>query len=215
MSYGRTGRSEMQRGDQQTLTLDDTALASNPGGLRVSLWRWSQRYPKWPVILVGSVILTPILMLLVSSMFMVAIPLVVVSTHWYMKRVREHFLYGDANPGMVISSSPLLIAVRTDMSKGEGYYPVLHVREEKPSPHFGEPAEVGKRLATIALYGTGPEEDKLRWAEFNPRPVEPVAADAEEARRLRESFPPQQWAELESAIEQIRPRTEGLFEIEV
>lgn len=201
----------MQRSDQQTLTLDDTTLASHVAGVDVSLWHWAQRYPKWPAILLGSLILTPILMFTVSQMFLALLPSVIIPTYWYMKRVREHFRHGDANPGVIISTSPILVAVLTDMTKGAGSYPMLHVRKERASSHWGDPAEVGTRLATVALYGVGEDDKDPYWGEFHPFAVEPVAADPEEAAELLASFSVQQWEKLESAVRTLQPKTEGLF----
>lgn len=214
MTYGRNGRTDMQRSGQRTLTLDDTAQASHPGKLRVSLWRWAGRYPKWPAILVGASILTPILITTVSKLWLIALPLSVIPLIWYRYRIQEHFRYGDANPGMVVSTEPLLIAVLTDMTKGEGSYPMLHVREEKDSPSWGVPIEVGKRVATVGLYEVGEDEKTPHWGEFDPRAVEPLAADAEEAQGLLKSFSDEQWASLESAVRDLKPDAEGLFPIE-
>jgi hypothetical protein len=216
MTYSRENRSEVQRGQQQTLTLDDSALASQPGGVRVSLWRWVRRYPKWPVILVGSLVLSIVACFVVDGMFLVAVPLALLPNIYYWNRVREHFRHGDANPGVVVSSSPLLIAVWTDMRKEEGSsYPMLRVFEEPPADEWGAAPPVGTRLATVALYGIGDDENTPYWESFEPRSVEPVAASAEEARALLESFTPESWARLERAVAELGPLREGLHRVEI
>jgi hypothetical protein len=210
MTYSRENRSEVQRGQQQTLTLDDSALASQPAGVRVSLWRWVRRYPKWPVILVGSLVLS------VLACFLVDVPLALLPNIYYWNRVREHFLHGDANPGIVVSSSPLLIAVWTDMRKEEGStYPMLRVFEEPPAEEWDGSPAVGTRVATAALYGIGDDEGTPYWESFEPRPVEPVAASAEEARALLESFEPERWERLQAAVAELGTPREGLHRVEV
>ncbi len=213
MGFGREGRSAVHRGPQRTLTLDDTANAGRPANLRVNLWRWARRYPKWPVIVVGSLVLTVILMFTVSWMYFAALPMALIPNLIYWGRVREHFLHGDANPGLVVSSTPLWIAVRTDMTKGAGSYPMLCVREEPPCKVWGDPAPVGTRLATVALYGVGSEELDEQWQELDPRPVEPVAADPERAKQLLESFPSSEWEALAQAVSQVHPLRPGLFPV--
>jgi hypothetical protein len=216
MTYSRENRSEVQRGQQQTLTLDDSALASQPAGVRVSLWRWVRRYPKWPVILVGSLVLSVLACFLVDGMFLVAVPLALLPNIYYWNRVREHFLHGDANPGIVVSSSPLLIAVWTDMRKEEGStYPMLRVFEEPPAEEWDGSPAVGTRVATAALYGIGDDEGTPYWESFEPRPVEPVAASAEEARALLESFEPERWERLQAAVAELGTPREGLHRVEV
>ena len=79
-------------------------------------------------------------------MFVVGLPLTIIPAIWYVKRVNEWFLYGDANPGILISTTPPLIAVWTDLTKDEGSYPALNVHRERPSDRW-EGLEVGTRVA--------------------------------------------------------------------
>lgn len=216
MTFSREKRSAMKRGAQRTLTLDDSAVASDRAGLRVSPWRWSRRYPRWPLILGGSTVLNAAALFL-SPFFLVALPITLVANLFYWVRVREHFQYGDANPGLVVSSSPLLIAVWTDLAKGEGSYPVLRVLREEPAKEWGTPPAVGTRVATVGLYddGDAANEDPRRWGRFEPRPVELVASAAADAQRLLEGFSPERWERLERAIRELgRPR-EGLHRVEL
>jgi hypothetical protein len=201
----------MERGAQRTVTLDDTQVASRPGKLRVSFWRWSLRYPKWPVIIIGSLILTLVLSATVSLMFIVALPLTLIPNYLYWFRVREHFMHGDANPGLVVDCSPTLIAVWTDMTRGEGSHPMLRICRESSSGRAGATFELGERVATVGLYDQGEIEDAPYWERFDPRVVEPVAASKGEARRLLDSFTSEEWAKLERACAEVETLQEGLF----
>lgn len=213
MTYTREGRSAYERSEQRSLTLDDSMAASHPGGLKVSLWRWSCRYPTWPLVLTVSTLLLPVLIVWISPMFIVGLPLTIIPLIWYMKRVSERFLYGDANPGILISTTPPLIAVWTDLTKGEGSFPALNVHRERPSDRWEGSLEVGARVATVGLYDVGPKEECPYWERFHPRSVEPVAATAEAARELRASFGDEQWDRLERAVAELKPTREGLFHL--
>lgn len=205
----------MERSDQRTLTLDDSAVASNQGNVNISFWRWAKRYPLWPALLIGSSLASLALIFLVSKMFLIAVPLALLANYFYWHRVREHFLYGDANPGVVVSTAPLLIAVRTDMTKGEGEYPMVRILQERPCDAWGSAPAAGTRVATIGLYAEGDEERAPHWGRFEPRPVEPVAKSPDDARRLLESFAPEQWERLERALEDLPTMREGLHRVEV
>lgn len=213
MSFGRENRSEMERGAQKTLTLDDTAMASHRGQIKVSFRRWARRYPKWPAILAVSLVLSIVLTIFADTMFVVAVPLALMPNVFYWNRIREHFQHGDANPGIIVSSSPLLVAVRTDMSKGDGSYPMLRILREAPWEDWGATPQVGTRIATIALYGDGEDENLAHWERFEPRPVAPVAAEAEHAKSLLTSFDEQEWSTLEQALELVESRREGLHRV--
>lgn len=212
MTYTREGRSAFERSEQKSLTLDDGLTASHPGGLKVNLWRWSCRNPKWPLILTIAALLVPVMIFQISLMFVAAVPLTIIPAIWYTKRVREHFLYGDANPGVLISTSPALIAVWTDLTKDEGSYPALSVHHERPSDRWG-PLQVGTRVATIALYDIGEKEDCPYWERVHPHSVEPIAASADEARALLASFSDEEWERLERAVEELKPTRAGLFKL--
>jgi len=214
MTYGRDDRSDTERSNQKTLTLDDSALASHPGGVRVSLVRWSLRYPKWPVILVGALLLSVGLSVTVDWMFVVSLPLALIPNFFYWNRVREHFRYGDANPGLIVGTDPVRIAVLTDMTKGEGSYPLLRISEDKPAAQWGSPVTPGTRVATVGLYGVGHDERAPRWESFEPWTVEPVAADVDQAIALLDGFEPEQWERLERAVAQIGQRSEGSYPVD-
>lgn len=213
MTYGRENRSDTERSHQKTLTLDDSATASHPAGVRVSLIRWSLRYPKWPVILVGALLLSVGLSITVNWMFVVSLPLTLLPNFFYWNRVREQFRYGDANPGLIVATDPLRIAVLTDMTKGEGSYPMLRITTDKPAKQWGSPATPGTRVATVALYEVGHDERAPRWETFEPWTIEPVAADMDQAIALLDGFTPEQWMSLERAVGQVGAREDGLYPV--
>lgn len=189
--------------------------ASHPGGIDVSLLRWCLRYPKWPVILLGGALGFAVAAVLVHwSLWLLAVPFAACFV-LYRIRIRSHFQNGNASPGRVISTSPLLIAVRTDLTMGRGYFPAIRVIREKPSSRWPEPLEVGQQVATCALYHKAGEDDGTHWDTFDPRPVEPVASDPQAAASLLASFPPHQWDQLDRGIGELGSPTEGLHRLEL
>jgi hypothetical protein len=213
MSCTREDRTDTQRGAQRTLTLDDSAVASRPAGVRVSLLRWSLRYPKWPVILIASFLLSVGLSVLVDWMFVVSLPLAMIPNFFYWNRIVEHYRFGDANPGVLVRVDPPLVAVLTDMSKGgEGDWR-LRVVDELPAREWGDPPVAGTRLATVGLYHEGDDDRAPSWGRFDPLTVEPVTAAAEDAVRLMESFEPEEWRRLERAADAVAPVRAGLYEV--
>ena len=113
---------------EHLFTVDPETEASSPGGLRISRRRWFLRHPRWPMVL-GLVLVTVLTFAVKFHWGWWGTAVLALLGNWfYWRRVYEHFMFGDANPGQVVGVSPLLIAVRTDLSLGPGYFPVLHLR---------------------------------------------------------------------------------------
>ncbi len=113
--------------EQRTITLDDSARASNPGNLEVNLFRWLRHYPKWPVIWFGSLLLFVGLAFVGHWTYWIIALALLVMNLLYWQRVRDHFRHGDANPAIILSLKPMLIAVSADLSKGAGKYPAIKI----------------------------------------------------------------------------------------
>ena len=124
-------------------------------------------------------------------------------------------MFGDANPGQVVGVSPLLIAVRTDLSLGPGYFPVLKIFEVRPSGRWTVPIAIGARVATVAVYSGGTDEDSCHWDDFDPHPVDPLVSDLDDARRLLERVGGEHTDHLSKAIEELPSVGVGLHKIEV
>lgn len=210
----------MDRENRQIYTVDINTIASHPGRLSVSTVRWALRFPKWPAML-ASFVLFPLILLFIYGtntlyfvLIMIFLTLSVTANKFYWKRVHEHFRYGDTNPAIVVSEEPFLIATRTDLSKGHGRYPVIKIVRE-PRSGFSGRMQVGRRVATVALYRGDPNDDRPHWEDFFPYAVEPVAADREEAKSLLESFDAGEWQALEDGLHEVKAMREGLHKIEV
>ncbi len=200
---------------ERSFTLDDSTEASHPGGVKISKWRWFMRYPRWPMVLTLVFVGAVVAAVTVHWGSWLLVPPPVVGGFYYWRRIREHFLMGCANPGRVVSTSPLLIAVRTDLSHGRGYYPVVKVIKEKPSGRWSSPPVEGERVVTVALYSAHSEGTAPHWGDFDPLPVEPVAVKLEDATRLLESLPDEEWSGLDRAIADLPAPEVGLHRVEV
>ncbi len=200
---------------ERSFTLDDSTEASSPGGVKIGKWRWFLRYPRWPMVLTLAIVGAVVAALTVHWGLWMLVPLPVVGSFYYWRRISEHFLMGCASPGRVVSTSPLLIAVRTDLSHGSGYYPAVKVIKEKSSGRWSSPPVEGSRVVTVALYSPHSDGTAPYWGDFDPLPVEPIAAKLEDATRLLDSLPDKQWQSLDRAIADLRSPTVGLHRVEV
>ncbi|MBC8357114.1 MAG: DUF3239 domain-containing protein [Planctomycetes bacterium] len=192
---------------QQSVTLDDSARASNPGSFRVSPLRWAVSYPIWPclwlALLLGS--LAPAL--LVHWSFWILAGAFLFTNWFYWMRVRDHFLHGCVNPGMIVSLHPMRIAVYSDLTHGVGAYPAVKIIQQKLRLIGGSQPRIGTRLAVVSLYNSG-LSDLPHWIDFDPRPVESATPDPAIQRRCLESIDIEDWTMLSELI----PRLPKSFE---
>ena len=198
--------------DKQLYTVDENSVASAPGELTVSRIRWALRYPVWPVSLALLFVATYILTKVHWSGY-VALFIAGTANFFYWKRIEEHFRVGDANPGLIVGVNPLRIAVRTDLSKGIGHYPVIKIFREPPSSRFGEGLNViGKRVVTVSLY-CDDEDDAPHWSDFHPTVVEPIAKNPRDVERLMASFTDEQWRTLDEGLARLTVKSLGLHRL--
>lgn len=193
------------------LTLDRETTASNPGKARVSVWRWTLHYPKQPVLLLLALIAATAGCYWVSLWFLpLLLPVATLNVHYWI-RIREHFRFGDTNPGLVIALNPTLVAVATDLTHGVGSYPAVKVFKTNLSRIMGEKPALGARLATVALYSRSSDPNCPHWSDFDPRPLECATSDQNDINRAMASFSDFDWQRLENAIRQIPSSEPGLY----
>lgn len=199
---------------QRSWTLDKSARASNPGGLRVNPIRWLRHYPAWPLILFfGFWALAALAWFLNKEQLWGLALMALLMNGFYWKRLREHFRYGNANPGVIVSLEPMLIAVSADLTKGVGHYPVIKISKKRLPTVCGELPQLGARLATVALYDASPDKSP-HWSDFDPRPADCATGDVEAIERVMNSFTERDWDQLNSWLGQVpRPLRCGLFHV--
>ncbi len=201
--------------NDESVTLDDSVETPHPGGITINKLRWILRNPFWPLLLgIPLVLACAAAFMWHWAIWLIVVPLFGLNL-LYWRRITEHFRFGDANPGKVVSTDPILIAVRSDLTIGYGSYPVVKIVEEAASDRWPTPLEVGHRVATVALYARPEDQTLMRWGDFNPKPVEPIAVRPEDAHQLRESFSDEEWDLLDRGIAELSDLTVGLHRIEV
>lgn len=159
--------------------------ASRPGKLNASLLLWFYYYPYklfYPLIFSGlfsyglyeeNPTLHPIVYLLIVIIGYLAILAI------DFRLFFEHFKSGCVCPAIVISEKPFLVAVLTDLSKGEGSYPIIRTVKfrnwKKLQLSKGDPVPI------VSLYedSNGPH-----WKTFKPLPAYYATHNIDELERI-------------------------------
>lgn len=197
--------------DDEPLSLNGT-MASNPGRLRVNHLRWLLHKPAWPIGWAVAAALAVAGAVLVHWAFWFPAAFLLLCNAFYWFRLKMHFERGDANPGLVVSASPPLVAVATDLTKGFGSFPAVKVFAAGPLRIAGRRPEVGDRVGTVSLYSSGPDQSAPHWSDFEPHPAEYVTADAAAIAGLMATFPQEQWDNLAQLLEMVpQPYRPGLY----
>jgi len=101
----------------------------------------------------------------------------------------------------------MLIAVCTDLTMGEGEFPVIKIIEKKLTSICGQLPQVGSLVPTVALYQSGGmKEDQNHWADFDPRPIDCATSDLREIKRVMDSFDPDDINELKRGLNKFHSR---------
>lgn len=203
--------------DERTLTVDGSTQASHPGRLRVDPILWLRHYPKWPIIWLSLAVGSVALGVWVHWAFGIATPILLFLNWFYWRRVQEHFQHGCVNPSIVVSISPLRVAVATDLTKGDGRYPVIKVIQKSLPGVMGQEPIVGMRLATVALYQADPNDTEdlaPHWLDFDPRPAECATRDVDAVQRAFLSLGDEDWRDLDEWFEMAgRPSDVGIYRV--
>ncbi|WP_298609634.1 DUF3239 domain-containing protein [uncultured Thiothrix sp.] len=195
----------------RTLTLDDTTTASNPGGINFMPLVYLRYYPIWGVSLAFLAILSVALLFLLPYSFnlMLFSVVMIFANFFYWFRKKEHFKFGDSNPGKVIQNNPTLIAVLTNLSKYGGNYPVIKIIK---SPL--KDLSVGEIIGTVALYFPGDNKNLPHWKDFDPIPLQCATNNKMEAAAVVSSYSKEELAALEIGINSLaKPYKKGLYKM--
>lgn len=211
----------MRRDDKlegvKPLFLNDQTRASNPGRLKIELWRWlhtlSARQFAYVVMFLCLIPLGFLMEMWDDWTFKAAFLFPAVTVPGFYWRAREHFLHGDVNPAVVVSLRPPLLAVSADLSAGRGAFPVIKVLPHRFKTMTGAPFQVGDRLATVALYeGTGANGV---WENFHPVATNAVTSNGVDISRVFASIPDDEWQQLKYGLKQIQsPPKPGLYPVD-
>jgi hypothetical protein len=189
-------------------------VASNPGALQVDYVKYFRSYPLWPTVLAVSIPICAVIGLLASDAkgwgFLIA---AVALNAFYWFRVTTSFRHGCVNPAVVVSTSPYLVAVSTDMdSSGQQPWWVVKILRQPLETMTGGPPPLGTRLATVALY-EGDVKDG-HWNNFHPKVVNCATTNERSIQRIFASIPQEEWQALEAGLKQVpSPDKPGLYRV--
>ncbi|AFY99876.1 DUF3239 domain-containing protein [Calothrix sp. PCC 6303] len=130
-------------------------------------------------------------------------------------RIREHFMYGCVNPGIVVSSKPLLLAVFTDLRKREVRYPAIRILSQPLKWTTKGTIPIGTKFATVALYEESKNPESEHWENFYPIVINCVTGNKRDINRVFRSIPEWEWQALKNGLTQIKDKQEsGLYFLE-
>ena len=108
----------------------------------------------------------------------------------------------------------MLIAVATDLTLGQGKYPVIRIVERPLDRVNGQKPRVGMRLGTVCTYMRGRDPNAKHWADVNPQPVDYATTNREVLERTLRTFPESDWPEIDAWLAQVpKPYKPGLYPI--
>jgi hypothetical protein len=130
----------------------------------------------------------------------------------YWRQVKARYKFGCVLPAVVVSNSPLLLAIYTDLSKGIGSYPAIRIQPLKiMSPKL---YSVGRKLPVAALYSDGRDVSSPLWESFDPRPIGCATTNPAYIEKKLQSIPVEGWIALDENIKKIpSPYKTGLYYI--
>jgi hypothetical protein len=187
--------------------VDDRSSASNPGRVSVRTLRFAMHFPFWPGCLAVGLLVSASWTAVRPSFWPIpALALVVNFLYWL--RVRLRFRFGCVNPSQVISTAPFMLAVFTDLTTGDGEYPVIKVLSH-PVP-CGRRYAVGDKCATVAMYSGSGELD--HWEDFDPIMVDCATVDYLAIENVLKSILTEEWAHLEEGLKRVpQPFKSGIY----
>jgi hypothetical protein len=187
----------------RSLIGSQNTVAGNPGLLKVSLVRFCRIFPFVGYISAGALVLSLAAFpffgwrALLFAVGAVYVPFAVISKY------KQKFHAGDRVATVVISNSPWLIALYTDLSTGRsGPKPAIFIKECPALARIPEGApSVGQRLVAITQYfGNGKNE---AWDDISPTVAELACSDHEGIAAAIQSIDPEDWRVLDNAIAQL------------
>ena len=192
-------------------TLDNNTFASNPGNAALNKWVWFRHnittVSALTLFLIGSILAA----MFIHIGFLLIVGIAIFTTIFYWTRIKEHFLCGDSNGGIVVGVHPTLVAVNTNLTKGYGDFPIVKIIECPPLKNLA----IGDRVPTVALYTASTDESLSHWIDFNPVPLSYATDNPEVINLAMQSYPSEQWQQLERQLLELdQPYKAGLYQVD-
>lgn len=194
------------------LTLDNNTVASNPGNTELNKWVWFRHnvttVSTLTLFLVGSILAAAF----ISIGFLLIVGIAIFVNLFYWTRIKEHFLCGDSNWGIVVANHPTLVAVNTNLTKGFGDFPVIKITKRASLQNVS----IGDRIPTVALYTASSDDSLAHWIDFDPVPLSYATNDLQVIESAMYSYPNEQWEQLESYLLELeKPYKTGLYQVSI
>lgn len=189
--------------------LNNTAMASFQGNMTVNIFQWIKYYPKDVIKGISYLIFSFILMKYVHWSLGILFIVAVLYNIWYWYACYFRFRGGDVNPGKIISLSPTLVAVRTNLTKGVGDYPVLEIIQTNLPE---EDLIINKIIPTVAIYHNNPHGYPF-WAEFFPVPIIHGIKDRLKLNYFLKNFSSNDLDSLNKAIDEVGIKKIGTYKL--
>lgn len=203
--------------DERSWTLDNTTVASNPGGIKVEPLIWLRNDPFWPSVWFLLLLVSTFISVKYGAGFLLFVGLFVAANIFYWQRIRDHFMHGCANPSVIVGIDPVLVATGTDLSKGDGEYPAIRIVQQDLNFIQGQAPKVGDRLVSVALYNpqSGDNGSSPCWGSFDPIPVDFATSNLQAKRISMSTFGTGDWSELDDWLAEVpKPYQPGLYAID-
>ena len=190
-------------------------VASHPTELTLEQGQWFRFNPKASLLITSGMILSLFLSFKYSFYYLILLGVMLVINKIYWWFIERRFQKGDYNVGRVVSTSPMLVAVPTDLRKGyAGLFPVIKVIEIKFDKLGDTQLSIGDKIGTCGLY-TNSKDDIPFWLGFDPVPVFYGNSDfAKQQKRAEASTTIEAWQDFEEQLNQLpKPFQRGLYKI--
>jgi len=203
---------------KKKLTLDNNTTASNPGSINFKPMIWIKHDLETVIPFVVALVFFIILSFVYSYFWLVIVLFILAKGMYYFVSIKEHFT-ADSNLGVVVSKKPLLLAVYTDLTKGNGHYPVIKIIDYKGS----KDVLFGEKIGTISTYSQSDEESFLYreggtpyWVNFYPFPVTYATDDQKEIQQTLSTYPEGQKELIMDCVKQLpKPYKKGLYRVNI
>ncbi len=124
--------------------------------------------------------------------------------------IQDKFLYGCINPALVVSHSPYLVAVSTDLRLGGTPYPAIKILEQPLDKIKAGLPPINTRLATVSLYFGS--YSRPHWDDFSPVVIDCVTNNKADIEQTIARIDRETWADLQDGLRQVKtPLTPGLY----
>lgn len=184
--------------EKKRFTLNNDTTASNPGRIKFEPLVWFLHRKLNVSLLIILLAASLLLSAKVSWWFLILSILLILINAFYWVKAKEHYT-ADSNPGIIISESPPLFAVYTDLVKWDGSYPVIKVVNYQSRL----PVQLNKRIATVSVYRDEHGDDSPFWSDFHPLPVEYATSDEVSIQDEMQSYCDEDWGRLLDGVSQL------------